>query len=126
MTGPMERERLEYTIVLQDGADTEVLGRVADVAIATAAFTAAVARHRRRNLELRHGASIVRRHDGEPKPEPPRDPALRSWSAHLIGRKLQLLGFVEAVSQTAAIDAAVTTFGLDDDKRRRLAVNPRR
>lgn len=126
VTRPMEREQLEYRIVLEDGDATEVLGRLADVEIAIAAFTAAVARHRRRNLELRQGSEVIRRHDGEPKPEPPRDPALRSWSAHLIGRKLQLLGFVEAVSQSAAVEAAVATFGLDDGKRRRLAVNPRR
>jgi len=43
------------------------------------------------------GARIVKRHDGDPKPEPPRDPNLRSWSAHLIGgTKMQLLGFAEA------------------------------
>jgi hypothetical protein len=40
-------------------------------------------------------------------------------------KKMQLLGFVEAVSQPAAIESAVALFGLDDQKRRRLAVNLR-
>jgi hypothetical protein len=39
---------------------------------------------------------------------------------------MQLLGFVEAVSEPAAIESAVALFGLDDQKRRRLAVNLRR
>ena len=56
-------------------------------------------------------ASIADRsfsHDGEPKPEPPRDPNLRSWSAHLIGgSKMQMLGFVEAVHEAGAIEAAI-------------------
>ena len=123
----MERERLEFRVVLQDGADAEVLARLAHLDIATAAFKAAVVRHPGRNLELRHGSRLVARHDGEPKPEPltPKVPGLKSFSAHLIGRKLQFLGFVEAASETAAIEAAAVRFGLDDLKRRRLAVNPR-
>jgi len=88
---------------------------------------AAVARHPHRNVQLRHGMRIVKRYEAMPRPEPPRDPNLRSWSAHLIGgKKMQLLGFVEAVSEPAAIEAAVTVFGLDDTKRNRLAVNLRR
>lgn len=122
----MERERLGLTIVLQDGRETEVLGRLAHADVAAAAFTAAVARFPARNLEHRDGHRLVRRHEGEPKPAAPKDPNLRSWSAHLIGRKLQLLGFVEAASQSAAVEVAVATFGLDDGKRRRLAINPRR
>jgi hypothetical protein len=39
---------------------------------------------------------------------------------------MQLFGFVEAVSEPAAIEAAVASFGLGDQKRRRLAVNLRR
>ena len=57
----------------------------------------------------------------------PKDPNLKKWSAHLIGgKKVQLLGFVEAVSEPAAIESAVASFRLDDQKRRRLAVNLRR
>ena len=73
--------------------------------------------------------SIIKRHDGEPKREPPvgPDPNLRSWSARLIGgNKMEMLGYVEAVSEAAAIEAAVALFRLDDQKRRRLTVNPRR
>ena len=73
------------------------------------------------------GERIIKRHDGEPKPEPPKDPNLKKWSAHLIGgKKMQLLGFVEAVGEPAAIETAVASFGLDEQKRRRLAVNLRR
>jgi hypothetical protein len=58
------------------------------------------------------------------KPESPKGPNLKKWSAHLIGgKKMQLLGFVEAVSEPAAIESAVALFGLDDQKRRRLAIN---
>jgi hypothetical protein len=51
-------------------------------------------------------ARIVERHDGEPPPASliERDPNLKSWSAHLIGgKKMQLLGYIEAVSEAAAI-----------------------
>jgi len=42
------------------------------------------------------------------------DPNAKSWSAHLIGgKKMQLLGFVEAVSEPAAIESAVASLGLD-------------
>lgn len=34
------------------------------------------------------------------------------------------LSFVEAASEAAAIEPAVALLGLDDHKRRRLAVNP--
>jgi hypothetical protein len=80
-----------------------------------------------RNIQLRQGACIIKRHDGEPTPEPPKAPSLNSWSAHLIGgKKMQLLGTLEAVSEAAAIEAAVALFGLNDQKRSRLAVNLRR
>jgi hypothetical protein len=39
---------------------------------------------------------------------------------------MRFLGFVEAVSEATAIEAAVALFGLDDQKRRHLAVNLRR
>jgi hypothetical protein len=123
----METENLQCKIVMDDGLDVEVLGRLADLKLASAAYLAAVVNYPLRNIQLRQGAQIIKRHDGEPRPEPPPDPNLKSWSAHLIGgKKLQLLGFVEAVSEPAAIEAAVALFSLDDQKRRRLAVNLRR
>ncbi|MBO0753780.1 MAG: hypothetical protein J2P53_16800 [Bradyrhizobiaceae bacterium] len=61
------------------------------------------------------------------RPEPPKDPNLRSWSAHLIGgKKMQHLGYVEAVTEAAAIEAAVALFGLNDERKKRLAINLRR
>ena len=67
--------------------------RAASLDVATAAYMAAVLKYPKRNLGLRHGIRIIKRHDGEPRPEPPRDPNLRSWAAHLIGgSKMQLLG----------------------------------
>jgi hypothetical protein len=69
----------------------------------------------------------LKRHDGEPPPEPPRDPDLKSWSANLIGgKKMQHLGVAEAVTTAAAIEAAVSLPGLDDERKKRLAVNLRR
>jgi hypothetical protein len=123
----MEHESLDYKIVMDDGPDIEVLGRLANLDIASAAYLHAIVKYPLRNVQLRQGEHIIKRHDGEPKPEPPKDPNLKSWSAHLIGgKKMQLLGFVEAVSEPAAIETAVASFGLDDQKRRRLAVNLRR
>jgi hypothetical protein len=56
-----------------------------------------------------------------------RDPNLKSWSAHMIGgRKMQLLGYIEVVDETAAIERAVVLFAIDDERRKRLAVNLRR
>ena len=112
---------------MDDAADTEVLARAASLDIASAAYMAAVLKYPKRNLALRHGARIIKRHEGEPAPEPPPDPNLRRWSAHLIGgKKMQLLGFIEAVSEAAAADRAIVLFGLDDERRKRLAINPRR
>ena len=125
--GAMELESLEYKVVMAAGAGTEVLARAKSLDIASAAYMAVAARYRLRNVQLRHGGRIVRRHEGEPAPEPPPDPNLRRWSAHLIGgKRMTLLGYVEAVAEPAAIEAAVAMFALDDHKRRRLAVNPRR
>jgi hypothetical protein len=104
-----------------------VLARVAHLDIASAAYMATVAKFPSRNVQLRHGARIIKRHDGEPKPETPRDPNLKAWSIHLIGgKKLIFLGVVEAASEPAAIEAAAALFNLDDLQRKRLAINPRR
>jgi hypothetical protein len=119
----MELECLEYKIVMEDGHDTEVLGRLANLHMATAAYMAAIAWYPKGNIALRQGASIIRRNDGEPKPEPPRDPNARSWSVHFIGgKRMERLGTVEAVDETRAIDAAAALFGLDNLRRKRLAV----
>jgi hypothetical protein len=123
----MEHESLDYKIVMDDGPDTEVLGRLACLDIASAAYLQAIVKYPLRNVQLRQGEHIIKRRDGESKPEPPRDPNLKSWSARLIGRKEDaVLGFVEAVSEPAAIEAAVVLLSLDDQKRSRLATNLRR
>jgi hypothetical protein len=125
----MERDSFEYKIVMDDGTGSDVLARPSDLDIAGPAYRAAVLKYPDRNVQLRHGARIIERHDGAPPPPllVERDPNLKSWSAHLIGgRKMQLLGVIEAVGEAAAIERAVVLFGLDDVKRRRLAINLRR
>jgi hypothetical protein len=101
----VEVERLEFKIVVDDSdtPDTEILARAASLDIASAAYMAAVAKYPNRNVHLRRGAQVIKRNDGEPKPEPPRDPNLKSWFVHLIGGKnRQSLGIIEAVSEAAA------------------------
>jgi hypothetical protein len=123
-----EQESLEFKIVMDDGPNTEVLARLAHLDLAGSAYRAAVLKYPNRNVYLRHGARIIERHDGEPPPPPlvHRDPNLKSWSAHLIGgRKMQLLGYIEAVSEATAIERAVVLFGIDGERRKRLAVNLR-
>jgi len=41
-----------------------VLARAASLDVASAAYMAAVLKYPKRNLALRHGARIVKRHDG--------------------------------------------------------------
>jgi hypothetical protein len=53
--GAMELECLEYKIVMEDRRDTEVLGRLANLHMATAAYMAAIARYPKRNITLRQG-----------------------------------------------------------------------
>jgi hypothetical protein len=102
-----------YKIVMDDSPDTEVLGRLASLDFASAAYRQAIVEYPLRNVRLCQGEQIINRHDGEPKPAPPKDPNLKRWSAHLIGgKKMQLLGFVEAVSEPAAIESAVALFGV--------------
>ncbi len=123
----MEHESLEYKIVMDDGKDTKVLARLEHLDLAGPAYKAAVFKYPKCNIALRHGERIIEQHLGEPRPEPPRDPNLKSWSAHLIGgKKMQHLGYVEAVSEAAAIEAAAVLFGLNDERRKRLTINPRR
>ncbi|MBO0754424.1 MAG: hypothetical protein J2P54_01070 [Bradyrhizobiaceae bacterium] len=126
----MEQESrisLEYKFVMEDGADTMC-------SAGWPVLTSPAPPSYRRSSSTRFAICsfarvprIIKRHDGEPKLEPPKDPNLKSWSAHLIGgSKMQHLGFVEGVNETGAIDAAVALFGLDDQKRRRPPVNLRR
>jgi hypothetical protein len=90
----MEREKLEYDIVMDAGLHAEVLCRVRDLDFGAAVYMAAVAKYPNRNIQLRQDERIIKRHDGEPKPEPETtDPNLKSWSVHLIGgRKMQTWG----------------------------------
>jgi hypothetical protein len=123
----MERGDLDYKVVMDDGPDSELLGRVRDLEFGFMVFTAAVAKHPDRNIQLRQGTRIIKRHDGEPEPVPsvPVDPNLKSWSVNLIGgRKMQHLGFIHAASETAAIEVAVEKFELTELQRKRLAVSP--
>jgi hypothetical protein len=120
----MEHEKLEFKIVMDDGPDNKVLARLAHLDLSVAAFMAAVTRFPNRNIDLLDGASVIKRHEGAPKPEPPpSNPNMRSWSVSLIGgRKMQHCGTIFAISEEAAIEAAAVKFGLDEQKRRRLAV----
>jgi ABC-type branched-subunit amino acid transport system substrate-binding protein len=120
----MEHESLIFKIVMEDGPDLEVLARVSALDIADSAYMGSIAKYPKHNVQLRHGARIIERHDGAPPPPPlvERDPNLKSWCAHLIGgKKMQMLGWVEAVDEAAAIERAVVLFSLDDARRKRLA-----
>jgi hypothetical protein len=97
----MERESLDYKIVMHDGPDIEVLGRLASLDIASAAYLHAVVKYPLRNVQLYEGEQIIKRRDGEPKPEPPKDPNMKKWSAHLIGgKKMAVAWFCRGGEQT--------------------------
>jgi hypothetical protein len=102
----MEREDLPYKIVMDDGPASVVLGHLADLDLSGAAYMAAITKHPRRNVYLRQGARTIKQNLGEPAPlivPPPPDPNLRSWSVHLIrGRRLELLGYIDAADEAAA------------------------
>ena len=51
---------------MDDSPDTEILARAASLDIASVAYMAAVAKHPLRNIALRQGARVIKRHDGEP------------------------------------------------------------
>ncbi len=123
----MERAKLEYDVVINAGPDTEVRSRVRDFDFGAAVYMAAVAKFPNRNIYLRRGAQVIKKPEGEPKPQPapPVDPNLKSWSVHLIGgRKMQHLGFVQAADAKAAMIVAGDKFELSPERRKRLAVNP--
>jgi hypothetical protein len=122
----MEREKLEYDVVRDDGPDTELLGRVRDLDFGAAVYMAAVAKFPNRNIQLRQGERIIKRH-GAPKPAPsaPADPNLKIWSVYLIrGRKMEHLGFVQATDAESAVIVAGERFKVPPEKRKRLVANP--
>jgi hypothetical protein len=47
---------------------------------------------------------------------------LRTWRVSILRSRAEYLGVVQAVDARAAEAAAVEAFGLDEDRRRRLAV----
>jgi hypothetical protein len=55
----MERESLDYAIVMDDGPDTEVLGRLASLDLADAAYLRAVVKYPLRNVRLCQGEQII-------------------------------------------------------------------
>jgi hypothetical protein len=57
----MEHESLDYTIVMDDGPDTEVLGRLAGLDIASAAYRQAIVEYPQRNVRLCQGEQIIKR-----------------------------------------------------------------
>lgn len=90
---------------IEDGRGTEVLGRLAKLHVATAAYMAAIARHPKRNVTLRHGARTIKRYDGELRPA--RDLHAHRWSVHFIGgKRMERLGIVAAVDEAGAVEAA--------------------
>jgi ABC-type branched-subunit amino acid transport system substrate-binding protein len=118
----MEHESLIFKIVMEDGRDLEVLARVSALDIAGSAYIASIAKYPKHNVQLRHGARMIERRWCAPPPLlVERKPNLRSWSAYLIGgKKMQLLGVIEALSEEAAIERTVVPFSLDDARRKRL------
>jgi hypothetical protein len=125
----MGTERFEYMVALDDGPESEVLGRLSDLDFAAAVYMAAVAKYPKRNIRMLQGERIIKRHDGEPAPVPKlqKDPNLKSWSVSLIGgRKMQHLGFVLAADAESAMTVAAEQYQLSPEKRKRLAVSPHR
>jgi hypothetical protein len=47
---------------------------------------------------------------------------LRSWRVSILRSRAEYLGIVQAADERAAEKAAIETFALDEDRRRRLAV----
>jgi hypothetical protein len=54
-----------------DSPGTESLGCVRDLDFAAAVYMAAVSKYPNRNIRLRQGERIIKRHDGKPKRAPP-------------------------------------------------------
>ncbi len=123
----MEQRKHEYKVVMDDGADTVVLGDLADLDLADAAYMVAVAKHPRRNVYLRQGARILKQNLGEPAAPPLVDPNLKDWSVYWYGRRREYLGFVLAPDEASALAAAAEKFNFQTEaQRKRLSVEPAR
>jgi hypothetical protein len=118
-------DKLEYDIVMDGGPDTELLGCVRDLDFGAAVYMA-VAKYPNRDIQLRRGERVIKRHNGEPKPVPV-PPNLKNWRFHLIrGTQMEWLGSVDASDETSATQRAIEMFALTDEHPRRLAINLRR
>jgi hypothetical protein len=125
----MEHEKLEYKVVMDDGADTVVLARLVDFELSAAAYMAAIAKHPARNVYLRQGARIIKQNLGEPNPgtETPPDPALPDWDVRIIrGSNMDFRGTVMAKDVVEAKARAIEQFKLTDQQVKRLVLSRRR
>jgi hypothetical protein len=122
-------EQGEFLIVLQEGRDQRVLARTEHYELAGAAWTAAVFKFPKENLQLRKKAQIMKRHDGVPKPPPEPeapDPDLLDWDVNVIrGAKNDFKGTVMAKDHKTAIEVAIKHFQLKDWQIPRLVVRVR-
>ena len=56
-----------------------------------------MAKFPRRNIEFRHGAQIIKRHEGESVPAPPVYPLLPDWKVRIIrGSRMDFWGVIVA------------------------------
>jgi hypothetical protein len=119
-------DKLEYLVVIEDGLDLEVLGRLKDLDLGFVVFTTAIANNPLRNIFLRQGARIVRRHDGQPKQMEPTDPNLLDWDVNLIrGSKNDFKGIVMARDEEQAKKVAIEQFKLIAWQIERLMITKR-
>ena len=121
----MEVEKLEYKIVMDDGADTVVLARLAELELCALAYMAVLARHPARNVYLRHGGRIIKQNLGEPKPPAP-PPEIRQlgWEVRIIrGSRMDFRGTVIAKNEDEAKEQAIDRFKLNSEEVKRLVVN---
>lgn len=119
-----ENEKLEFKVVMDDPPDTEVLARVSHLEFGFAVFTAAIAKHPNRNIDLRHGARVIRRHQpNPPSPIEPIDFSQPLWRVIILrGSKGDDRGTVRAKDEAAAREAAIKRFKLNEFEQKRLAV----
>jgi len=69
----MPYEKLEYNVVMGDGPDSELLGRVRDLDFGDGRLHGGLAKYPNRNIRLLQGKRIIKQHDGAPSltPETP-------------------------------------------------------